>query len=156
MIIQHNLPNYSMADPLSMAAAITGLISTAVNVSSFVSEFILSMLNAPDSAHETLDVVQQTRLILMSVQRVVENLQSLPGVRKKMIHVQSLVLVFRDLIQTFSKLEALVSPGQGSDGRMHKWDRVKWVAKEEEILRLVKFLESRKSTISLMLVVLLW
>ncbi|KAJ9611409.1 RAS2 protein [Cladophialophora chaetospira] len=144
-----------MADPLSITASVTGLLSVAGKVCTIISGFISNVSDAPASARAALAAVEEMRMVLTSVRKVMDSLMRLPAERKEMIHVRHLVITFREAIQSFSELEAVVSPAAGSaDGRSSKWDRVKWVLEEERITRSVQRLELHKNSLSTMLSIL--
>jgi len=145
-----------MADPLSIAASVAGLLGVAGNVCTIISGFISSVTDAPSSAQDALAAVDETRMVLISVKLVMNKLSRLPRNRKEMIHVRHLVITFRELIQSFSELEAIVNPAVGADRWSTKWDRVKWVLEEEKILRSVQRLELHKNSLSMMLNILHW
>ena len=145
-----------MADPLSIAASVTGLLSVAGQICTNISSFISSVANAPNSARRALTAVEEMRMALTSVQQVIDRLSRLPRNRKEMIHVSHLVITFREAIRSFSELEATVKPAAGVDGMSSKWDRLKWVSEEEKILRSVQQLELHKTSLSLMLSILQW
>ena len=146
-----------MTDPLSITASVTGLLSVAGTVCTIISGFISSMSDAPSSARAALAAVEEMRMVLTSVRKVMDSLSQLPTDRKEMIHVRHLVITFREAIHSFSELEAVVSPAAGTaDGRGSKWDRVKWVLEEERISRSVQRLEVHKNSMSTMLNILHW
>lgn len=146
-----------MADPLSITASVTGLLSVAGKVCTIISGFISSVNDAPSSARAALAAVEEMRMVLISVRKVMDSLPRQPTDRKEMIHVKHLVVTFREAIHSFSELEAVVSPaGSSVDGRGFKWDRVKWVLQEERILQSVQRLEVHKNSLSTMLSILHW
>ena len=145
-----------MADPLSIAAAVTGLLSVAGKVCTIISGFISSVADAPRSARAALAAVEEMRMVLTSVKLVMDRLSTLPRNRKEMIHVRHLVITFREAIRSFSELEAIVDPAAGADGRSFKWDKVKWWLEEQNIIHTVQQLELHKTSLSVMLSILQW
>ena len=145
-----------MADPLSIAASVTGLLTVAGKICTIIYGFLSSVADAPDSARAALAAVEEMRMILISVRQVMDRLSELPRSRKDMIHVRHLVITFREAIRSFSELEAIVNPAAGADGRSSKWDRLKWTLEEEKILRSVQQLELHKTSLSVMLSILQW
>jgi hypothetical protein len=145
-----------MADPLSIAASVTGLLSVAGKTCTIISGFISSVADVPNSARTALAAVEEMRMVLTSVRQVMDRLSRLPRNRKEMIHVRHLVITFRESIRSFSELEAIVNPAAGADGRSSKWDRLKWILEEEKILHSVQRLELHKTSLSVIISILQW
>jgi hypothetical protein len=53
-----------MADPLSIAASVAGLLATAGKICSALTTFVLGCVDAPQSARDTLATVEEVRLAL--------------------------------------------------------------------------------------------
>lgn len=148
--------NVPMADPLSIAASVAGLLSVSVKVGAIITSFISSVNDVPDSARAALSTVQGMRLTLTSVRHLIDTLSQLPKERKAMIHVRHLVVVFREAILSFSELEAIVVPPARSSENASAWDTVKWLLEEKNIVRAVQRLESHRASLSSMLNILQW
>ena len=86
-----------MADPLSIAASVTGLLSVAGKICTIISDFISNVADAPNSARDALAAVEEMRMVLTSVRQVMDRLSRLPRNRKEMIHIKHLVITFREL-----------------------------------------------------------
>ena len=145
-----------MADPLSVAASVAGLLSVAGKICTIISGFISSVADAPDSARAALAAVEEMRRALISIRQLMDRLPGVPRNRKEMIHARHLVITFRESIRTLSELEAILNPTAGAGGKDSKWDRLKWILEEEKILRSVRRLESHKTSLSMMLSILQW
>ncbi|OAQ74397.1 cell division control protein 42 [Purpureocillium lilacinum] len=138
-----------MADALSIAASITGLLATASKICSALSGFVSSAIDAPDAAGAVLTTVEEMRLALEMVNQVVETVSSLPSARKALLRLDHIAITFSNCILTLSELESLVC---FRDGVMH---RLRWAWGEKKVLRLLPRLESQKTSLSLMVTVLL-
>ena len=146
-----------MADPLSIAASITGLLGLAGQVAIIIKGFISSVVDAPESARSALAAVEEMGMVLMSVKQVMDKLSQLPHHRKAMIHVRHLVVIFRESILSFSRLEAILKPAiPKAFSKGVTWDKIQWVAIEDSILEAVARLEGHKTSISLILIILHW
>ncbi|KAF4811511.1 Cell division control protein 42 [Colletotrichum siamense] len=102
-----------MADPLSIAASIAGLLAAAGKVYTVVSGFIDSTANAPQSAAATLEAVGEIKLALSSVQSMIESLHHLSASRKGLIQLEHLAIIITNAVFTLSKLESLVCQKDG-------------------------------------------
>jgi hypothetical protein len=139
-----------MADPLSIAASVAGLLATATKIYSVLSDFISTVVDAPNSARSTLTAVEEMKLALESVKQLIDTVSSLPSKRKAMIQLDHLTITFSHCILTLSELESLVC---FKDGFMR---RLKWAWEEKKVLRLLPHLESQKASLLLMMTVLQW
>jgi hypothetical protein len=146
-----------MADGLSIAASVTGLLAVVGNISTIIYEFVSSVADAPKSARDTLAAVEEMRLVLTSIQQAQDNgLSRIPENRKKMVHIKNLVIIVRESIISLSELEAIVTLAARTDGRRSKRSKIKWVLEQEKIERCVQRLESHKTSLSAILGILHW
>ena len=144
-----------MADPLSIAASLAGLLSVAGKISSVVIDFISSINDVPASARAALQTVEEMRVTLSSAKLLMDQLSQMPRERKEMIHVRHLVIIFRESILSMSDLEAIVCLADDGE-KASKWDRVKWLLEETKVLRAVERIGAHQSSLSTMLNILQW
>ncbi|KAM5349715.1 hypothetical protein ACJ41O_006220 [Fusarium nematophilum] len=137
-----------MADPLSIAASVVGLLAAAGKVYGVLSNFVISTADAPSSAASALEAVEHMRLTLVSVQSLIESLDSLAPSRKALIQLDHLSIVITHSVLTISELESIVCL---KDGLMN---RLRWVWNEKKVLGLLPRMESQKSSLALMVAVL--
>ncbi|KAI8712442.1 hypothetical protein NCS52_01342400 [Fusarium sp. LHS14.1] len=137
-----------MADPLSIAASVVGLVAAAGKVYGVLSNFVFTAADAPSSAASVLETVEQMKLTLSSVQSLIDSIETLDPSRKALIQLDHLSIVITHSVLTISELESLVCP---KDGLMH---RLRWAWSEKKVLGLLPRLESQKSSLSLMVAVL--
>jgi hypothetical protein len=139
-----------MADPLSIAVSVAGLLGTTTKICSVLSDFISSAVDAPNSARSTLALVEEMQLALESVKQLIDTVSSLPSERKAMIRLDHLTITFSHCILTMSELESLVCFKDAFKRRL------KWAWEEKKVLRLLPRLESQKASLLLMVTVLQW
>ncbi|RMJ17165.1 hypothetical protein CDV36_003151 [Fusarium kuroshium] len=137
-----------MADPLSIAASVVGLVAAAGKVYGVLSNFVSTAADAPSSAASVLMTVDQMKMTLSSVQSLIDSIESLDPSRKALIQLDHLSIVITHSVLTISELESLVCP---KDGLMH---RLRWAWSEKKVMGLLPRLESQKSSLSLMVAVL--
>jgi hypothetical protein len=146
-----------MADPLSIAASVVGLVTVAGKISAAITSFVLGVADVPESARAALAAVDTMRLTLASVRQLMTKLSQMPRERKEMIHVTHLVVLFREAILSLSELEAIICPASASVGETTwTWDAVKWFLQEKRITAAVQRLESHRASLSAMLNILQW
>lgn len=137
-----------MADPLSIAASIAGLLAAAGKVYTVVSGFIHSTANAPQSTAATLEAVGEIKIALASVQSIIDSLHYLSASRKGLIQLEHLAIIITNAVLTLSKLESLVCQ---KDGFRY---RLRWFWNEKRVLSLLPRLESQKTSLKLIVSVL--
>lgn len=129
----------SMADPLSIAASVVGLVSVAGKINAAITSFVFGIADVPESAQAALTAVDAMRLTLVSVRQLMTKLSQMPRERKEMIHVNHLVVLFREAILSLSELEAIICPTSARVGeKTWTWDTVKWLLEEKRITAAVQ------------------
>ncbi|KAK1721441.1 uncharacterized protein BDZ83DRAFT_629754 [Colletotrichum acutatum] len=139
----------NMADPLSIAGSVAGLLATAVKVYNTTYNFVSSAIDAPESAMQMFQLIEETKITLSSVHKLLHSIDSFPSSRKNMIQLDHLSIVITHSVLTLSKLESIVCQQDGLRSRM-KW--ALW--HEKKILALLPLLESQKSTLAVMVTIL--
>jgi hypothetical protein len=142
-----------MADPLSIAASVVGLLAAAGKIGSVLSGFVSSVADAPQSARDALAAATELRFVLESVKGLLDVMSALPSNRKMLVRLDHIAVTFSNCVLTVSELESLVCPKDGKDGVLH---RFKWTRIEKKVLRLLQRLEAQKTSMSLMVSVLIW
>jgi len=143
-----------MADPLSIAAGVAGLLSLSATAYSALSTFLADTKNAPKAAHDILLEVSEMRLALTSTADLLTTFHGVPRVRKKMVQLEHLVLVLTQTFDTFSDLRSLLA--RFSHIPQSLWTRIKWAWLQSRTNDMVKRLRSHKASISLVLNILQW
>lgn len=147
-----------MADPLSVAASIAGLLSAAASVSKVLGPYISAARDTPQIAHHVNAEVQAASIILSALQSLAQNMASVSPQRAALVQVDQVVTVLTDGVFVFSDLESSVGtlplPDSSSITRLALRSRFQWVRKEAEFTTLLTRLQSFKSSISLILSIL--
>ncbi|OHE94964.1 hypothetical protein CORC01_09758 [Colletotrichum orchidophilum] len=138
-----------MADPLSIAGSVGGLLAIAVKVCNTTASFVSSTIDAPESAMQMFQLVDEMRMTLFSVDKKIGSLSTLPSSRKNMIQLDHLSIVITHSVLTLSKLESIICQQDGLRSR------IRWALwHEKKVISLLPRLESQKSTLALMMTVL--
>ncbi|KAK1759922.1 hypothetical protein QBC47DRAFT_117525 [Echria macrotheca] len=140
-----------MADPLSIAASVAGLLGVAAKLSTVIGNFIANVSDAPESSRWALSVVTETRLTLQSIKDLMDRLPHLSRDRKDMIHIRHLVVVFREAVLSFSELEAMVCGNTQDNATPWQSLRVKWALEEDKIVKMIRRLQGHKTSLSTIL-----
>ncbi|KAF5009360.1 hypothetical protein FDECE_4416 [Fusarium decemcellulare] len=146
-----------MADPLSIAASIAGLISITVEVGKFLGPYVSAAKETPQVAHHVNSEVQSTRVILTGLQELTKNLASVQMRHAALISIEHVVTILTEGVLLFSELEGLVRslpPREGADQRLPLRARLQLTRKEGTFNSLLARLQSFKASMSLILQIL--
>ena len=145
-----------MSDPLSVAASIAGLISITVEAVKFLSPYVSAAKETPQVAAHVYSEVQSTQIILMGLQSLTKNLSSVNVQHAALIGVNQVVAVLTDGVLLYSELHKELQSLWTKDavGKVPLRGRLQWVWKESTFATLLNRLQSFKSSMTLVLMIL--
>ncbi|TVY77089.1 Rho guanine nucleotide exchange factor scd1 [Fusarium oxysporum f. sp. cubense] len=145
-----------MSDPLSVAASIAGLISITVEAVKFLSPYVSAAKETPQVAAHVYSEVKSTQVILMGLQSLTENLGSVKVQHAALIGVNQVVAILTDGVLLYSELHKELQSLRAKDGaeKVPLRSRLQWVWKESTFVTLLNRLQSFKSSMTLVLVIL--
>jgi cell division control protein 24 len=143
-----------MADPLSVAASIAGLLSLAGQVYTTLDTFISNVHHAPSFANCIRIEVDSFRSSLNALHTLLSSWTAPPR-RAALIPADFIVLTFTDATLLFSEIEAEVLPLVQLDG-FNFVARSRWTLKKTQLETLVSRLQWQKLTLVLQLNILKW
>jgi len=144
-----------MADPLSVAASVVGLITAAAQVSQVLTDVISKARHAPDTCRHVRNEVDDIRGVLAQLQLFITGVSMASRSRTSLIMVDQVVVTLAACVTTFSELDAFATSLQ-STIEMTIFDRLHWVSKEKDIKNMLAKLESHKLSLTLMVTILTW
>ena len=149
-----------MPDPLSLTAALVGLISTALHVTHKLVTFTKNTNGAPKQAQTVLAEVRDLHLIIGQCKELILTDTASDDSNSKRIGalivlVDHVVVVLSGCVITFSELEELLGK-LNIEGEMDMLDCAKWAQKEAKIAKIVGRLQNHKASLTAMLAVLGW
>jgi cell division control protein 24 len=145
-----------MADPLSVAASIAGLISITVEAAKFLRPYVSAAKETPPVAAHVYSEVQSIEIILSGLQNVTNNLSSVHARNAALIGVNQVITVLTDGVLLFSDLQEelrSLSPKNENEGIPIR-TRLRWVRKESTFTALLTRLQGFKSSMTLVLMIL--
>ncbi|KAF5532685.1 Rho guanine nucleotide exchange factor scd1 [Fusarium phyllophilum] len=145
-----------MSDPLSVAASIAGLISITVEAVKFLSPYVSAAKETPQVAAHVYSEVQSTQVILMGLQSLTKNLGPVNVQHAALIGVNQVVTVLTDGVLLYSELHRELQSLWAKDSveKVPLRGRLQWVWKEITFVTLLKRLQSFKSSMTLVLMIL--
>ena len=131
----------SIAGLLAVAAAVTGMLNTAVRASKF--------------AESVLFEVADIRICLHQLQSFIDGTKVASQSRKSLIMVEDLVVILTRCVTTFSDLESSVRSLKTDhpESVLHK---IRWALKEPSISKLLARLQSSKVSLNTLLSIFTW
>ncbi|KAI4185820.1 MAG: hypothetical protein LQ346_005816 [Caloplaca aetnensis] len=141
-----------MADPLSLAAGVVGILTAAAQISSLLIDFTRSSKDAPQAARAVLTEVNDISSTLAHLQSFLLGDEYSDRSRTQLLQVDQVVTVMGGCVMTFSELEKLLDELKAEG--MGILDRAHWARKEKAISNLVQRLQNHKGSLSLILHVL--
>ncbi|KAL8854179.1 MAG: hypothetical protein Q9221_001102 [Calogaya cf. arnoldii] len=147
---------YNMAEPLSLAAGVIGVLTAAAQISTLVVQFAVSSKGAPKSARTVLIEVNGISSILSHLRLFLSGDETFDQSRTQLLHVDQVLAIITGCVTTFSELEQLLDRLSVTEkaNRMAALDRAKWARKEKTVSNLIQRLQNHKASLSLILNVL--
>ncbi|KAH8771347.1 hypothetical protein BGZ57DRAFT_896726 [Hyaloscypha finlandica] len=119
-----------MADPLSVAASVVGLLAAGAKLASLLSE-TASLADAPSSAQAVLTEMREIYAALQYLQQFLNGLMNVPAGRQQYILVEHLEGTLTGCVTTYDELEVFIDELKIVPSDMGVLDRFKWARKEE-------------------------
>jgi cell division control protein 24 len=145
-----------MSDPLSVAASVAGLISITVEAVKFLSPYVSAAKETPQVEAHVYSEVQSTQVILMGLQNLTKSLGSVKVQHAVLIGVDQIVAILTDGVLLYSELHKELQSLRAKDGmeKVPLRGRLQWVWKENTFITLLSRLQSFKSSMALVLMIL--
>ena len=144
-----------MAEPLSVAASIVGLIAVTVKVSKVLSDICSKTFRAPKECRNLRDDVNNVHGILSQLQMLVTGQDQLPKSRTSLIMVDQIIGTLASCVRVFSELHLFVEKLE-MERRTGILSQLRWVMKEKEMKAMRDCLQTNISLLGFMVVILTW
>lgn len=157
-----------MADPLSIAASVAGLLTISYQVISGLTTSASAIMHTPKSLQRVVAEVAAVNCILGEVQKLIawqSDAERPNNPSLGLVQLDHLVTTLTGCVLVFSELEKhiddLVGAESGSSGSAGSkprivWERILWTRKENDIERLMDDLHRHKTSLSLILTIIQW
>jgi hypothetical protein len=144
-----------MADPLSVAASVVGLLTAGAQITKVLTQVIDKARGAPEECRRIRNHVDDIRNVLAQLQLFVTGTSRALRSRTSLILVDQVIVTLAACVTTFSELDTFAQ-GLHSEAEMGVLDRLRWASKQKDINDVLHRLESHKSSLSLMITILTW
>jgi cell division control protein 24 len=150
-----------MADPLSIAASIAGLLGTSATVLTILYNLYKHAKGAANSLSRVIDEVQGMNTIFNQVQQFISGVARAKHDRLAMLSVDDLVTTLSGCVLVCEALHKYVREVAGLMDTTNTMklvlERVRWAAwKESEVAGFIQDLQRYKMSLNLMLTIIQW
>ncbi|KAH0539020.1 hypothetical protein FGG08_004414 [Glutinoglossum americanum] len=134
-----------MADPLSVAASVVGLLAATAKVSNSLGGFISNSINAPSLAIAVRTEINDINTVVSELQPFIDRTERPEASRESMIEVDRFLATLTAVVYTVSELEKVVDSLK-KNGEMSILDRMKWAWKKPAIAQLIQRLQAHNKS----------
>jgi hypothetical protein len=143
-------------DPLSVAAAVMGILSAATNIASLFDSIISATKEAPQVLQDALMEVKHIEVSVRSLQRYLLVLESINPSRSALIQLDGLIVTLTDTILTLYDLEKLLETLATTKPFGVLRNVAAWSRHAKDIDGHFMKLQRHKSSLTLMLSIIQW
>lgn len=145
-----------MADPLSVAASVAGLLTAAAAICKVLAPYAAAVRDTPQIALQVRSEIEEASIALASLQALASNLAALPAQRTLLIQVDHLVAILTNGVLVFSDLETCVGdlPPVDPSTTPALLRRLQWTKKESDLKPILGRLQGFKASVSMILGIL--
>lgn len=143
-------------DPLSAAAAITGILGAAATVTTTLQTIVGTIKNAPQLVANLLIEVSEITSCLGQLQAFLLGAVAVSRSRKSLLMVDQIAVTLTSCVLIFSELEQTIDDLKLNERILSTNIRLKFMSKEAAIAKLLTRLHASKLSLTLMLTTLTW
>lgn len=144
-----------MADPLSVAASVVGLLTAAAQITVTLTGIVQGVKNAPRECQQACAEIHDIQRILKQLQSFLLGISTASRSRTSLILVEQVLVTLTSCVTTFSDVDTFVE-SLDADNNMGLLDRLRWIRKAEDLAEIIKRLQMHKMSLSVMLTILTW
>ncbi|KAM5353646.1 hypothetical protein ACJ41O_000296 [Fusarium nematophilum] len=136
----------------SIASGVAGLLAASAAVIKFLDTAKSNIQDAPRTIIWALAEVTDVRSAIVRLNDLIQDLGSVPQSARTSVGIHDTVVAVSELVISFDCLVAILKPFS-ADGAasLNKWDKVKWLPKQDDVVRYVRQLQTHKVSITLIL-----
>ena len=143
-------------DPLSITAAVVGLIGAVESVSSILKVISSSITDVPRVMTSLFTEAKELQLAVSVLYRLIRGVDRLSKRRTRLISLEQLMATLTETVLTISEIEAQLKTIASRNDRFSLYDRVKVAFALPGIKTLVGRLQRNKASLNLMFNILQW
>jgi hypothetical protein len=141
-------------DGLSVAASVAGLVQLTAKVVDCIS----ATADASRVARNMLAEVNALHALFDRLQHFILNFEDTIDDQRSMINVHQLVAILTGCVCAFSELDKILENLHTDrvTGLRSLWISAKWALKDQDLHRILGYLQNHKSSLALMLTIITW
>lgn len=144
-------------DPLSIASGVVGLLTASATVIKRLDSAKTLVKDAPKTITWAKAEVSDVRSAIDRLNDLFQEFESLPRSAKVAVGVQEAVVAVEGLVFSFDWLLEILKPfNVENPTTLPKWDKMKWLRVQDDVVKHVSRIQTQKGSISLMLNILQW
>lgn len=147
---------FDIMDPLSAAASIVGLLGAAATVTTILKAIVAAMEHTPQLVANLLIEVSDIASCLGQLQAFLTGAVATSRSRKSLLMVDQIAVALTNCVLIFSELENTVEMLKLDLPFLPRTIRLRFMAKEAAITKLLTRLNASKLSLTLMLTTLTW
>ncbi|KAJ0383468.1 hypothetical protein COL922a_010435 [Colletotrichum nupharicola] len=144
-----------MADPLSIASSIVGILAAAGEITDILGPYISAVRETPRIVASVHSEVVGSRIILSALHGLLQILSAASRSRTLLVPIDDLIAVFTNGVLIFSELESSITP-ICLDGADRIMGRMQWTRASGKLSDLLSRLQAFKQKTLLLLNILQW
>lgn len=144
-----------MMDPLSIIAAVIGVLAAAAKITTTLTAFLDRERTAPKTARSIVAEVTDLSVCLAQLSPFLHDMEAAPRSRRVAISVESVVVISTSCVMNLSDLEKMLDPFK-LDQPLSKITKLRWARQEQKINTLVSRIRESRHSLNLILTILTW
>lgn len=151
---------YLLITAMELGTAIVGLVVAGAQISAVLNRFISSCTNAPSAAHSIYQEVGEFRIVLQKLQHIVFSPEPLDNEKASLIDTGPISFTLVHCVCTFDELEKELKRMKLDEfnlegKKLGVWHRMRWSLVEQTMSAMILRIQNHKSTLGILLSVLL-
>ncbi|KLP20373.1 Modin [Fusarium fujikuroi] len=155
-VVHHQLAHSAM-DPLSIASGVAGLLTVSAAVIKTFDTVKTSIENCPRTVFWAHAETKEINWAIRRLKSLIDDPDSVPKAAKMSVGIHDATVTISELIKTCDHLITTLKP-LDKDGKvvLTRWDRVKWLRVQDDVVKYIRQLQAHKGSVTLILNILQW
>ncbi|KAF5985031.1 modin [Fusarium coicis] len=153
-VVLHRLALSAM-DPLSIASGVAGLLTVSAAVIKTFDTIKTSIKDSPRTVFWAHAETKEINWAIKRLKSLIDDPDSVPKAAKMSVGLHDATVTISELIKTCDHLISTLKP-LDKDGKvvLTRWDRVKWLRVQDDVVKYIRQLQAHKGSVTLILNIL--
>ncbi|KAF9772576.1 hypothetical protein IL306_009705 [Fusarium sp. DS 682] len=142
-------------DPLSIASGVAGLLTVSAAVIKTFDTVKTSIENCPRTVYWAHAETKEINWAIKRLKSLIDDPDSVPKTARMSVGIHDATVTISELIKTCDHLITTLKP-LNDEGKvvLSKWDRVKWLRVQDDVVKYIRQLQAHKGSVTLILNIL--